>query len=130
MRTKKVILDVDPGIDDAVALTLALFDPSLEVVAVTAVGGNVGPDQATRNVQAIIEQLDPPRWPRIGVASSSDDGLPANSANIFGADGLGNSQFQVSELQHRHPSEKVICDEIRAAPEEITLIALGPLTNI
>ncbi|HEY4232795.1 MAG TPA: nucleoside hydrolase, partial [Lacipirellulaceae bacterium] len=43
---KKVILDVDPGIDDAVAICLALADPSLEVVAITAVGGNVQPEQS------------------------------------------------------------------------------------
>ena len=66
---RKVILDVDPGIDDAMALCLALSNPELEVVAVTAVGGNVPPAQATRNVQAIIEQLDPARWPRLGAAS-------------------------------------------------------------
>ncbi len=130
MITKKVILDVDPGIDDAIALTMALFDPQLEVVAVTATGGNVPPDQATRNVQAIIEQLDPPRWPRIGLASMPDDGLPANRTDIFGGDGLGNSNFTVAELHHRHPAEKVLCDEVHAAPEEITIIALGPLTNI
>jgi len=43
---RKVILDVDPGIDDAMALCTALYDPRLEVVAVTAVGGNVPPAQA------------------------------------------------------------------------------------
>ena len=64
---RKVIIDCDPGIDDAVALTMALFDPRLEVVAVTAVAGNVSAEQATLNVQAIVEQLDPPRYPRMGV---------------------------------------------------------------
>jgi len=128
--TKKVILDVDPGIDDAVALTMALFDPSIEVVAVTATGGNVTPEQATLNVQAIIEQLDPPRWPRIGVASAPDAGLPAHSHRISGTRGLGSVDFEVVPLQNRHPSEKVITDELRAAPGEITIIALGPLTNI
>ena len=58
---RKIIIDCDPGIDDAVALTLALFDPRLEVVAVTAVAGNVPAERATLNVQAIIERLDPPR---------------------------------------------------------------------
>src|SRR5262245_50574008 len=99
MITKKVLIDVDPGIDDAVALCLALFDPQLEVVAVTAVGGNVPPEIATRNVQAIIEQLDPPRWPRIGEASLPELGLPTRKVQLHGPDGLGNSNFQVSELQ-------------------------------
>jgi inosine-uridine nucleoside N-ribohydrolase len=130
MLTKKILLDVDPGIDDAVALSMALFDPQLEVVAVTAVGGNVHPEQATRNVQAIIEQLDPPRWPRIGEASDPDLGLPSRNVNLHGSDGLGNANIQVSELQHRHPAEKVIHEEVRAAPGEVTIVALGPLTNI
>jgi len=128
--TKKILLDVDPGIDDAVALCLALFEPQWEVVAVTAVGGNVPAEQATRNVQAVIEQLDPPRWPRIGVASPPDLGLPRRNVQLHGPDGLGNANFQVSELQHRHPAEKVICDEVRSAPGEVTIVALGPLTNI
>ncbi len=127
---KQVILDVDPGIDDAMAICMALCDPSIEVVAVTAVGGNCNPEQATRNVQAIIEQIDPPRWPRIGAASMPDNGLPVDGRNLHGPDGLGGTQFQVAELLSRHPSEKVITDAVRAAPNSITIIALGPLTNI
>ncbi len=64
---KKLIIDCDPGIDDAVALCLALFDPRLEVVAVTAVEGNVKAQQASLNVQALIDHLDPPRYPRLGL---------------------------------------------------------------
>jgi purine nucleosidase len=131
MAAKKVILDVDPGIDDALAICLALFDPQVEVVAVTATGGNVPPDQATRNVQAIIEQLDPPRWPRIGMALPGPDRDVRDQAiRMFGSDGLGNAGFEVAELHHRHPAEKVICDEAHAAPEQITLVTLGPLTNV
>ena len=127
---RKVILDVDPGINDAVALCVALFDPELEVVAVTAVGGNVPPDVATRNVQAIIEQLDPPRWPRIGAASDGERAPAVDMRDLYGSDGLGDAGFDVAELRHLHPSEKVIADEIRAAPEDVTLIAMGPLTNV
>ncbi len=70
---RKVILDMDPGIDDAVALCLALAHPRLEVIAVTATGGNVSPRQASRNVQAIIEHIDPPA----GRGSASPKGTTA-----------------------------------------------------
>lgn len=127
---RKVILDVDPGIDDAVAIALALFDPRLEVVAITAVAGNVPAEQATRNVQAIIERLDPPRLPRIGAAMRPERDPLVDSRHVFGADGLGNSNFPVAELHHLHPADKVIADEIRQAPDAVTIVALGPLTNI
>ena len=127
---RKVIIDCDPGIDDAVALCMALFDPRLEVVAVTATAGKVPADVASRNVQAIVEQLDPPRYPRIGVASPSDDPPLVDSRPLHGDDGLGNTGFACSQRHHQHPSEKIICDEIRAAPDPITIICLGPLTNI
>ncbi len=127
---RKVIIDCDPGIDDAVALTMALFDPRLEVVAVTAVEGNVDADQASRNVQAIIERLDPPRTPRTGVATPSENTSAPFAYHIHGKDGLGNSGLAVSELVRQHPAEKLICDEVKAAPGEVTVICLGPLTNL
>lgn len=127
---RKVVLDVDPGIDDAMAMSIAMLHPDLEVIAVTAVGGNCPPEQATLNVQAIIEQIDPPRWPRIGAASAPDNGLPVDGRYLHGLDGLGGAGFEVAELRTRHPSEKVIADSIRSAPNSLTIIALGPLTNI
>lgn len=129
MAARKVILDVDPGIDDAVALCLALFDPRLEVVAVTATAGNVSSQQATRNIQTIVEQLDPPRWPRLGAASPESTSA-VDARHIHGSDGLGNANFPVAELHNMHPAEKVLVDEIRSSPGDITIIALGPLTNI
>lgn len=130
LEPRKVVIDVDPGIDGAVALSLALFDPRLEVVAVTAVAGNVSAEQATRNVQAIIEHLDPPRWPRIGAAVEPDR-APAESLSFLnGVDGLGGVEFPVAELHQRHVSEKVLTESIRAAPNRLTIVTLGPLTNI
>lgn len=128
--TRKVILDCDPGIDDAVAISMALFDPRLDVAAVTATAGNVPADQASRNVQAIIERLDPSRFPRVGSATAPEHSAGTDSIHIHGEDGLGNTGFAVSRLHHQHPSDKVICDAVRAAPHRVTLVCLGPLTNV
>ena len=127
--TRKLILDVDPGFADAVAICLALESPRLEVLAVTATGGVVSPQQATRNVQAIVEQLDPPRLPRLGSADPQQL-LRTDDLAIHGSDGLCGANFRVAELHHRHPSVKLIIDEVRAAPEEVTIVTCGPLTNL
>ena len=127
---KKVILDVDPGIDDALVLCLALFDPEVEVIAVTSTGGNVTPQIASRNLQAIVEYLDPPRLPRIGFGTEPDDGLPVDGRYVHGIDGLGGTDLPVAVLLSQHPAEKVICDAIRSAPGEVTIISLAPMTNI
>jgi purine nucleosidase len=84
---------------------------------------------ATTNVQKVVEQLDPPRWPRIG-AAPVDNPLPLDALHLNGADGLGQSEIPVAGLANLHPAEKVLTDELRAAPEMVTVIALGPLTNI
>src|SRR6478672_12980451 len=127
---RKVIIDCDPGIDDALALTLALFDPRLEVAAITAVAGNVSADRATLNVQAIVERLDPPRYPRLGAATAAEDVPYTDGRLLHGPDGLGGAGFQVSKLARQHPAEKLLSDEIRAAAGDVTILCLGPLTNV
>jgi len=129
LSPRRVLLDVDPGVADALAICLALEDPRLDVVAVTGTGGNVVPEQATRNVQALIEQLDPARWPRIGAADPLQP-LRTDGRELCGAGGLCGADFKVAELHHRHTSIKIIADEIRAAPGELTIIAGGPLSNL
>ena len=127
---KKIILDVDPGIDDAMVLCLALFDPAVEVIAVTSTGGNVTPQVASRNLHAIIEYLDPRRLPRIGFGTEPDDGLPVDGRYVHGIDGLGGTDLPCAVHLSQHPAEKVICDAIRSAPDEVTVITLAPLTNL
>jgi len=126
---RKIIIDVDPGIDDAVVLAMALFDPRLEVVAVTATGGNVPPTQATANLQALVAFLDPPRLPRLGVALA-DVPLPVRDSTVHGLDGLAGIDLPRVPLHGGHTSDKVIAECLRAHPREITVLTLGPLTNI
>ena len=126
---KKVIIDCDPGIDDAVALTMALFDPRLQVLAVTACGGNVPADQASCNLQSLVQLLDPARLPKIGVASK-DIVLPSSPFSLHGNDGLGGLNLPQTNLHGARSAEKVICETLREYPHEVTIIALGPLSNV
>ncbi len=125
---RKVILDLDPGIDDAVALCVALADPNLEVIAVTATGGAVPPDQSSRNLQGILEQVDPPKRPRVGVADPLQP-LRTDARDLHGPHGLAGAQIEVAEKANRHLSPKVIAEEVRRFPLEVTLVGCGPMTN-
>jgi inosine-uridine nucleoside N-ribohydrolase len=123
---RKVILVTDPGLDGAFAVAVAFQDPELEVIALAATAGNVSADQATRNVQTIVEQMDPPRWPRLGAAPPVDYDIDA--INLHGPNGLGGVEFPCARLHHPHPSDKLICDLARQHPKEVTVLLLGPAT--
>jgi inosine-uridine nucleoside N-ribohydrolase len=128
---RKVIIDCDPGIDEAVALAMALFDPRLDVVAVTACAGTVDAERATQNVNILVEQLDPPRIPRIGAAVDPELGAAVgNGTLLHGDNGLGNSEWVPISRQHAMSSDKLIEKELRANRGDVTLVCTGPLTNL
>ena len=134
---QKVIIDADPGIGDAVAVALALLDPGIDLLGVTATAGCVSGREATRNLQAILDYLDPPKLPRVGSSSADAPQIDlscraqvVSSADLNGEAGLGDCQFSVAELHHRHDSAKLMIDIVRTQPHEVTLLTLGPLTNV
>jgi inosine-uridine nucleoside N-ribohydrolase len=132
---RKLIIDLDPGIGDAVAAMLAMLDPEIDLLALTATAGCVTGKVATRNLQAIVAQVDPPKWPRIGSAEAMADvqarvtsGFPLEALN--GPAGLGDLEVVAPELHHRHESSRLLIDVVRAHPHQVTLLTLGPLTNV
>ena len=125
---RKVVIVCDPGIDSAFAVTLAMFDPELEVLGLAATAGNVSAEQATKNVHIVIEQLDPPRWPRVGAALPVE--YDVDGTRLHGPEGLGNATFPCARLHHPHPSDKLIADIVRQNPHEVTVISMGPLTAL
>ncbi len=134
---QKLIIDADPGIGDALAIAAALFDPEIDLVGITAAAGCVSAKEATRNVQAIVELLDPPKWPRLGgLEADVSKTLPSNSdapigtPALNGPKGLGDLDFEIASLHHQRESVKLLIDMVRAEPNEITLLTLGPLTNV
>lgn len=124
-----VIIDCDPGHDDAMALMLAVASPELELVAVTTVAGNQTLDRVTANA---IRVLDVVGATEIPVAAGADRGLihTADSASdVHGETGLDGPDLPPpSREPHPRHAVELIADKLREQP--LTLIPIGPLTNI
>lgn len=135
MAQRQLIIDADPGIGDALAILLALLDPDIDLLAVTAVAGCVSARDATRNLHGILAQLDPPKLPRVGAAIESPGRDHPGSAldqlaRLNGSSGLGDCEFPIAELHRAHESPKVLTDLVKQYPNSVTLLTLGPLTNV
>jgi inosine-uridine nucleoside N-ribohydrolase len=123
---RKIIIVADPGIDAAFAVTLAMLDPDLDLLGLAATAGNVPAERATRNVHVLVEQLDPPRWPRLGAALPVE--YDRDATDLYGPDGLGGAEFPCAQLHHPHPSDKLITDLVHLHPREVAVVLLGPAT--
>jgi inosine-uridine nucleoside N-ribohydrolase len=123
---RKIILISDPGIDGAFAAALALYDPDLDVLGMAGSAGNINAEQATKNIQTVVEQIDPPRWPRLGAALPID--YDVDGTRLHGPGGLGGISFPCAQLHHMHTSDKLLIDLIRQNPGEVTVVCLAPLT--
>jgi purine nucleosidase len=126
-----VILDVDTGIDDAMALLYATASPDADLVAVTCVGGNVDARQVERNTRAVLELAG-----RGDLEVALGDERPLarpveTTPETHGPQGLGYAELPLAAkpLSDRHAAD-VWIDAVRARPGEITLVTLGPLTNV
>ncbi|PRZ41351.1 purine nucleosidase [Antricoccus suffuscus] len=127
----RILLDCDPGIDDAMALALVLGTPSAELVGVTTVAGNVPLSRTTANALRLTEFFGSPETPV--VAGSA---LPLTRPSVFaehvhGSDGLGGAPVP-EHTRSLTPGfgPDFIIEQLAAAPGEITLIAIGPMTNV
>lgn len=130
--TRKIIIDTDPGQDDAVAILLALASPEIEVVAITAVAGNVPLSLTEKNARKIIELAGRREVPVYAGAIRPLVRRLVTAEYVHGATGLNGPVLAEPEvqLQPQHGVDFIV-DCLRAAePGEITLCTLGPLTNI
>ncbi|MET0989827.1 MAG: nucleoside hydrolase [Glaciihabitans sp.] len=126
----KILLDCDPGLDDALAILLAHGDPAIELVAITTVGGNVALHNTTRNALQLREYLG------IDVRIAAGAGTPLGThtreaSAVHGAEGMGSVRLPdpATNTVDEHAIDLII-SELRAAPGTIHLVAVGPLTNI
>lgn len=128
---KHIILDTDPGIDDSLAILLALASPEIILDGVSAIHGNASTNQTTRNTLAILELAHASRVP---VYKGCDLPLvkePLLSPETHGDTGLGYAKLPEPQTKPRarHGSDFLI-ESIMSNPGEITLVAIGPLTNV
>ena len=131
MAPKRILIDTDPGIDDSLAILLALASPEIQLDGLTVVHGNCSVEQGTANALAVLELA---KSEQIPVAKGSM--LPLVQPSLLapethGETGIGYARLPepVSEPVEKHAIEFLI-ETILAAPGEITLVAIGPLTNI
>jgi len=128
-----VVIDCDPGVDDAVALLLALRSAELRVLAVTTVAGNAGLDVVTANAAAVLDLAGAPAELALaaGAAGPLRGGERVPDEPIHGANALGGVTLPPSaRVPVGEPAPELIARLALAHPGELVLIAIGPLTNI
>jgi len=127
---KKVFIDTDAGTDDAVAIVMALEDPSVEIIGISCVGGNATVGQVAQNVLYLCDRMN--RNIPVFVGAEKPLTRPLSSSDfIHGTDGLGDIDI---DNHGRKPSPISAAEGLRSAilnhPDELTIITLGPLTNV
>lgn len=129
-NNKKIILDTDPGIDDAVAIAIALFSEELDVKLITTVAGNVSIDKTTKNALNLTSFFNK----KVPVAQGAHKPLIRpleDGSSIHGHSGLDGYEFKDSKenLSEKNAVE-AMKELILSSTEPITLVPVGPLTNI
>ena len=126
---QRLIIDTDPGEDDALAIMMAAVHPMTTIEALTVVGGNVGLDFTVNNACVVLDQLglDVPVY-----AGCSEPLVRASqdASNAHGLDGLGNTGLRSERVVAVGHASAEIVRRANAEPNQLTLVTLGPLTNI
>jgi purine nucleosidase len=127
----KVVWDMDPGIDDALALILALKSPEVQVLGITTVAGNAPVEMTSANARRVPEYLNVDNIPvAMGAANPLNHPLE-DALSYHGPDGLGNCDLPPPE-QPLYPAKAwdFLAWSVLDTPREVTLVATGPLTNV
>lgn len=136
MPKKKVMIDCDPGVDDALALIFAFHSPELDIRAVTGVSGNVPLDLVFENIKKVLSLIQSSSRPWIAKGSERPlRGNPVYAYSVHGRSGLGDAKITEKEgekMWHLFSGSaaELILKMAHDFPWEITLIATGPLTNL
>ena len=128
---RRIIIDTDPGVDDAMAIFLALRSPELKVEAITAVSGNVPLELTLPNALRLAEIAGRTDIPIAGGARVPLVRRLITAKYVHGNNGLGGVDFPEPHLKPvSETATQLISRIVRANPGEVTIVAVGPLTNI
>ena len=125
-----VVIDTDPGVDDALALLMALSSPEIDVIGLTTTAGNVPIGPATRNALAILESLGRTDIPVAIGATRPVRGRFAYARDVHSAEGLTHPLPPPTSRTSDTGAVQFLAQTLRANPGAVTVIALGPLTNL
>lgn len=132
VQKTKLIIDTDPGVDDAITILMAFQLPDVEVIGLTTIFGNVTTKDATQNALHLCEVAGFPDIPVAeGIPEPLKRGPPFIADFIHGSDGLGNTfpSYPKNKKIEKNACEFLV-DKVSEYPGEVTILALGPLTNI
>jgi purine nucleosidase len=130
-KASRVIIDTDPGVDDALALLLAMRSPELAIDGITPVAGNVPLELTLPNALRMVEIAGRTDIPVAPGASGPLVRRLVTATYAHGENGLGGAVFPEPKTKPiSQPAAEFISEAIRKYPDQITLITLGPLTNI
>lgn len=129
---QKIIIDTDPGIDDSMAILMAFQMAGLEILGLTTVFGNVSTQNATNNALLLCEIAG---YPNVPVAEGSSEplkgGIPRVADFVHGSDGLGDTFLPPPKSKKIEKSAcEFLVDKVNEYPGEVSILALGPLTNL
>jgi purine nucleosidase len=127
----QIIIDTDPGVDDAHAILMAYAYPNIKVEAILTVNGNVGVDRTTANACTILDMLGKDTPIYRGCSAPLVLSAGENASHVHGMDGLGGADFPPSKrkVETMHASQALV-SMANASPGKMTLVCIGPLTNI
>ena len=130
-KVQRVIIDTDPGVDDSIAIFLALRSPELKVEAITPVCGNVPLELTLPNALRLVEIAGRTDIPVAPGASHPLTRRLVTAKSAHGNNGMAGVDFPApSTKPSRESANEIISRIVRETPGEITIVALGPLTNI
>ena len=125
-----IILDVDMGVDDALAIMLALQSPEVELLGISTVFGNVPLNQATRNALQVLELMGRDEIPVYVGAGQPLIRKLVHATAVHGESGLGDAVLPAPETLPAGNALDFLIKDIQARPGEVIVVATGPLTNL